>query len=70
MARSRFGQPAAVRPLKTYGYPKKTPMGWALADGNGNIIGRGSQTGCTGASSWSLVWHRSPEMKQNAGPSA
>jgi hypothetical protein len=24
----------------------------------------------SGASSWSLVWHRSPEMKQNAGPSA
>jgi hypothetical protein len=45
-ARSHFGQPAATRPLKTYGYPKKTPMGWALTDGHGNIIGRGKLNEC------------------------
>lgn len=44
--RTSLGQPAGIRRLRQYGYPKLTPQGWALTDGHGNIVARGSVIGC------------------------
>jgi hypothetical protein len=45
--KARLGNPVAVRRLRTGGYPKKTPAGWVLQDGHGNVIAFGHQINCT-----------------------